>query len=210
MKGLILKELLGMRSFAKGTLSAILIMSICFYFSVGAEGIIAAVAIMCATMIVTTYTLDERYGWQKYALAMPISRRQYIGAKYVTNLIFCGAGVLLGSVIALILSLLKHTTDLAALGAVAAVGLIISLLFGVVIIPLLTFFGAEKARMIMMGVIAVPTILIYLIVDKTDILHLTLTGKQETLLAIGSVGIFVLLMLLSYLISVRIFEKKEL
>ena len=54
------------------------------------------------------------------------------------------------------------------------------------------------------------TILIYLIVDKTDILHLTLTGKQETLLAIGSVGIFVLLMLLSYLISVRIFEKKEL
>ncbi len=210
MKGLILKELLGMRSFAKGTLSAILIMSICFYFSVGAEGIIAAVAIMCATMIVTTYTLDERYGWQKYALAMPISRRQYIGAKYVTNLIFCGAGVLLGSVIALVLSLLKHTTDLAALGAVAAVGLIISLLFGVVIIPLLTFFGAEKARMIMMGVIAVPTILIYLIVDKTDILHLTLTGKQETLLAIGSVGIFVLLMLLSYLISVRIFEKKEL
>ena len=210
MKALILKELLGMRSFAKGTLSAILIMSICFYFSVGAEGIIAAVAIMCATMIVTTYTLDERYGWQKYALAMPISRRQYIGAKYVTNLIFCGAGVLLGSVIALVLSLLKHTTDLAALGAVAAVGLIISLLFGVVIIPLLTFFGAEKARMIMMGVIAVPTILIYLIVDKTDILHLTLTGKQETLLAIGSVGIFVLLMLLSYLISVRIFEKKEL
>ncbi len=210
MRGLILKELLGMRSFVKGTLSAILIMSICFYFSVGAEGIIAAVAILCATMIVTTYTLDERYGWQKYALAMPISRRQYIGAKYVTNLIFCGAGVLLGSVIALVLSLLKHTTDLAALGAVAAVGLIISLLFGVVIIPLLTFFGAEKARMIMMGVIAVPTILIYLIVDKTDILHLTLTGKQETLLAIGSVGIFVLLMLLSYLISVRIFEKKEL
>ena len=210
MRGLILKELLGMRSFVKGTLSAILIMSICFYFSVGAEGIIAAVAIMCATMIVTTYTLDERYGWQKYALAMPISRRQYIGAKYVTNLIFCGAGVLLGSVIALVLSLFKHTTDLAALGAVAAVGLIISLLFGAVIIPLLTFFGAEKARMIMMGVIAVPTILIYLIVDKTDILHLTLTGKQETLLAIGSVGIFVLLMLLSYLISVRIFEKKEL
>lgn len=40
--------------------------------------------------------------------------------------------------------------------------------------------------------------------------YLTLTGKQEPLLTIGNVGIFVLLMLLSYRISVRIFEKKEL
>lgn len=210
MRGLVLKELLGMKSFVKGTLSAILIMSVCFYFSIGQEGIIAAVAVMCATMIVTTYTLDERYGWQKYALAMPITRRQYVGAKYLTNLIFCGTGVAIGGLIALLLSIIKHTADLAALGAVAAVGFAVSLLFGAFVIPLLTFFGAEKARMIMMGVIAVPTVATYLIADHVDISAIALTKTQESLLIGGCVAGFLLLMLLSYQISVRLFEKKEL
>ena len=93
MKGLVLKDIFGIKSFLKGTLMSIIIISACFFFSVGTEGIIAAVAIICATMIVTTYTLDERYGWQKFAMAMPVSAKQYVGAKYLVNLIFCTAGV---------------------------------------------------------------------------------------------------------------------
>lgn len=209
MKGLVLKDIFGIKSFLKGTLMSIIIISACFFFSVGTEGIIAAVAIICATMIVTTYTLDERYGWQKFAMAMPVSAKQYVGAKYIVNLIFCTAGVAVGAIIALLLQAYKHAVDIPALLAVCAAALGICLLFGVFIIPLLTYFGAEKARLIMMGVIAIPTVLAYVVLDKVDLSSMVFTDAQVKLILAGVIAAVILIVLLSYLISVKIFQRKE-
>ena len=209
MKGLVLKDIFGIKSFLKGTLMSIIIISVCFFFSVGTEGIIAAVAIICATMIVTTYTLDERYGWQKFAMAMPVSAKQYVGAKYIVNLIFCTAGVAIGAVIALLLQAYKHAVDIPALLAVCAAALGICLLFGAFIIPLLTYFGVEKARLIMMGVIAIPTVLAYVVLDKVDLSSMVFTDAQVKLILAGVIAAVILIVLLSYLISVKIFRKKE-
>ena len=207
MKGLILKDIFGIKSFLKGTLFSIAIISTCFFFSIGSEGIIAAVAIMCATMIVTTYTLDERYGWQRFAMSMPVSPKQYVGAKFVVNLIFCLAGVVIGTVIALGLQAYKHTVDVQALLAVCGAALGICLLFGALIIPLLTYFGAEKARLIMMGVIAVPTVIAYAVLDRMDLSTMTIADSQEKLIIAGTIVAVMGIQLLSYLISVRIFKK---
>lgn len=207
MKGLILKDIFGIKSFLKGTLFSIVIISSCFFFSVGSEGIIAAVAIMCATMIVTTYTLDERYGWQRFAMAMPVSPQQYVGAKFVVNLIFCLAGVGIGTGIALGLQAYKHTVDVQALLAVCGAALGVCLLFGALIIPLLTYFGAEKARLIMMGGIAIPTVIAYAVLDRVDVSAVTITDGQAKLILVGTIVAVMGIQLLSYLISVKIFMK---
>lgn len=207
MKGLILKDIFGIKSFLKGTLLSIVIISTCFFFSIGSEGIIAAVAIMCATMIVTTYTLDERYGWQRFAMSMPISPRQYVGAKYIVNMIFCLVGVTIGGVIALGLQSYKHTIDIQALLAVSGAALGICVLFGALIIPLLTYFGAEKARLIMMGVIAIPTVIAYAVLDKVDLATITITDGQAKLIIAGTIVAVIMIAFLSYLLSVKIFQK---
>ena len=57
MKGLILKDLYAMERFYRNTLFSMVIVCGCFGFSLGAEGVTAATAIMCATMVVSTFSL---------------------------------------------------------------------------------------------------------------------------------------------------------
>lgn len=95
----------------------------------------------------------------------------------------------------------KSTLMKAALG--------ICLLFGAFIIPLLTYFGAEKARLIMMGVIAIPTVLAYVVLDKVDLSGMVITDAQVKLIIAGMIVAVILIVVLSYLISVKIFQKKE-
>ena len=95
------------------------------------------------------------------------------------------------------------------MAAVCAAALGICLLFGAFIIPLLTYFGAEKARLIMMGVIAIPTVLAYVVLDKVDLSSMVFTDAQVKLILAGVIAAVILIVLLSYLISVKIFQKKE-
>lgn len=105
MKGLILKDLYAMGSMYRNTLFSMTIVCLCFGLSLGAEGVAAATAIMCATMIVTTFALDERCGWPGFAAALPVSRKESVLVKYAVHVIYCLVGTTLGFVFSIIVNI---------------------------------------------------------------------------------------------------------
>ncbi|MGN1334836.1 MAG: ABC-2 transporter permease [Anaerovoracaceae bacterium] len=210
MKGLVLKDLYAMGGFYRNTFFSMVIVCGCFGFSLGAEGVAAATAIMCATMIVSTFTLDERCGWLGFAAALPVARKESVLAKYAVHVIYCFAGTLLGFVISIIVNMFAgQKLRVAELGICAVVSFAIAMLFGFVIIPIMFRFGAEKARFIMMAVIALPTIAVYLLADKVSLEGIELTDMGIKLLyAAVAVG-FILIGWASCFISIKVYSKKE-
>ena len=83
------------------------------------------------------------------------------------------------------------------------------MLFGFVIIPIMFRFGAEKARFIMMAVIALPTIAVYLLADKVNLEGMELTDMEIKLMYADAVLGFLLIGLASCAISIKIYSKKE-
>ena len=119
MKGLILKDLYAMGSFYRNTLFSMVIVCGCFGFSLGAEGVTAATAIMCATMVVSTFALDERCGWPGFAAALPVARKESVLAKYAVHVIYCFAGTLMGFVISIVVNMFAEAKKHALITPIA-------------------------------------------------------------------------------------------
>ena len=210
MKGLILKDLYAMGSFYRNTLFSMVIVCGCFGLSLGAEGVAAATAIMCATMVVSTFSLDERCGWPGFAAALPVTRKESVLAKYSVHVIYCLAGTMLGFVISIGVNMFtEQKLSIGELGICAVVSFGISMLFGFVIIPIMFRFGAEKARFIMMAVIALPTIAVYLLADRIGFGGIEFTDMGIKLMYAAAILGFILIGLASCAISIKIYSKKE-
>ena len=210
MKGLILKDLYAMGSFYRNTLFSMVIVCGCFGLSLGAEGVAAATAIMCATMVVSTFSLDERCGWPGFAAALPVTRKESVLAKYSVHVIYCLAGTTLGFVISIGVNMFtEQKLSIGELGICAVVSFGISMLFGFVIIPIMFRFGAEKARFIMMAVIVLPTIAVYLLADKINLSGIEFTDMGIKLIYAAAILGFILIGLASCAISIKIYSKKE-
>ena len=103
----------------------------------------------------------------------------------------------------------EQKLSVAELGICAVVSFAIAMVFGFVIIPIMFRFGAEKARFIMMAVIALPTIAVYMLADKVNPEGMELTDMGIKLIYAAVVIGFILIGLASCTISVKVYGKKE-
>ena len=202
MKGLILKDLLNLRKQAR-----IILLFVGFYFVLGiinqnGDSFGGVVALLFAMLAVTALAYDERAGWDKYALTMPVSRNDLVISKY-----------LLGVLLSFVGFLLNLFFQLVFVKAALLDGLLVSLaLFGVglfflaLMLPINFKWGVEKGRILMMVVLFGPTILITLLPR----MGVPMPGEAflqfaTYVLPVASIALFAV----SVWISLRIYRKKE-
>ena len=156
MKGLLIKDILTM----KKTLGIYLAL-VAFYgflgLSDGNSGLMGGfLCVFSALIPVTAFSYEERSHWYRYAAALPLTRKQMVGEKYLLGLLFSalGFGVLLGY-IALIPSPFTENFLL------SLVFLLYGLLIQAVLFPLTFRFGSEKARLFLLPVAALPLLLCF-------------------------------------------------
>ncbi|MBQ8563318.1 MAG: ABC-2 transporter permease, partial [Firmicutes bacterium] len=154
--------------------------------------------------------------WNKFAFTMPVTRRQAVLAKYIFGLLLCCLGLACG----LGLTLLTRAVGIGdgsmsfggvlveALASCGVVLLIVSLM-----VPLNLKFGIQKSRYLLLGFVAVP-VLLGILVTKLELkipsmMYLGVKGMSTNALIAGAVLLVLAVLLVSYLISVRIMEKKE-
>lgn len=158
-------------------------------------------------LVMTSFAYDHQAKWDAYGMTMPVSRSETVLAKYLLGLLLS----LVGGVISLLLSaavkLYRHSaleaTDVISQLVVLGVSLVILS----ILIPLIYRFGVEKARIFMIAIFLVPTIGV-LLFSK-----LSLPPVNEQIintLVVMSPFLVILIGVISYFISARVFEKKEL
>ncbi|MBY2087364.1 ABC-2 transporter permease [Clostridioides difficile] len=211
MKGLILKDLLNL----KGNIKFILLFIIMFGFmsSLGdgnVNNFIGVIIVLCTTMIVSTFSYDDLNKWDSYVLTMPINRNDIVLSKYLTMLIFSFIGVLVSLIVSVTIGYFKNTLILNETLLINALILSISVCFGSLILPLIYKFGTERARLLMILCFLVPTLA--LLVFKSILENISSPISIEIILntlVYSLPFVPILLFVISYFISSKIYSKKE-
>lgn len=217
MLGLLIKDFLTLKRYAKTAAFLVIIYAFWGYLADNSTMLVAFLTIFFAMISVTSIAYDDAVHWNRYALTMPINRNLLVFSKYVLGLLLCLMGMVISLAGTLLLSAANQTTVnieeiLATMAVSAAIGVISISIY----MPFALWLGVEKSRAIMIAIFLVPSILIgsfYKMAPEqtTDRLNgvFSTLDKNSTGTFLG-LGLFIILMLLvSIAISIAIFKKKE-
>ncbi|NCB04941.1 MAG: ABC-2 transporter permease [Clostridia bacterium] len=198
MKGLLLKDLKTLGAQAK-----ILFLLLAFYlvFSVAQRDysmLSVMVSVFGAILPITALAYDERGKWERYALTMPISRRDLVLSKYLLGLLLLGGGFLLS----VVCQLLGGTGVLSAVVSALQSLSIGALMLSVTLLASFRF-GVEKGRFVMMLAVFLPSVVV-LSVGRLASAALWVERLLNLLPVIAAAAL-----LLSALTAVRIYAKRE-
>lgn len=153
------------------------------------------------TMSLISY--DERYHWDCYAGAMPLSREQMVTEKYLLHL-----GMVL--VWLPVLLLLQHFQSVPAFGgsplALLVAGLNLGLLLPGILLPIIFAVGTEKGRAGYYIVLFGGMILATVSEELTSLTGYVPEAVSGSLLALLPAAVY----LLSWRIAIRLYEKRNL
>jgi len=157
MKGLILKDFYNL-----GRQNKVILAAIAFYliFSLANKDSSFFGGMLTFLMVMQTMTAmayDEKSKWDRYALAMPVSRTDMVLSKYILG------------VILLVIAFAANLIFMVATGTEPVMALNVSLvmagigLFSILVtLPVLFKFGMEKGRYIIMLIFLIPTVIGFL------------------------------------------------
>lgn len=205
MFGLILKDIYELRKQGK-----VMLLLLTFYIVYGMMShsltmLTYMTFLICTMLSIISMSYDEQCKWDKYALSMPILRKTIVYSKYLLGLLLEFGGVLF--IILITLLFVQYTNgnlqdafnDIALASEVAV-------LFLSLMLPIVFKFGVEKGRLVMFTVFIIPTIAAFLL-SKLNIQ----TPDEQTLKTLTNLSpvAVIIILLLSVLISVTIYEKKD-
>ena len=158
-------------------------------------------------LLINTVTYDELDKGYGFLMTLPIDAETYVREKYF----FCLTGGTVSWLVAA--GLYMILVDMASQIPVVLVFLPVTALLIALLIPLQLVSGVEKSRVVISGACGVmgASVIAFAELVKTNVLSAFsfLNQMNGWILAGIAVVVTVLLILLSYAISVRIMEKKE-
>ncbi|MGX9756762.1 ABC-2 transporter permease [Clostridioides difficile] len=211
MKGLILKDLLNLKSNIK---VMILFMIVFGYISSIGDGnnssFVGVIIVLCTTMVVSTFSYDDLNKWDSYVLTMPIKRNTIVLSKYLTMLIFSLIGVIFSLIISIVIGYFKNTLVLGETLIITGLIFSISVCFASFILPLIYKFGTEKARLLMIACFLIPTAVILGLKSLLERFNSNISIEIILNTLVYCLPfIAILFFVISYFISTKIYCKKE-
>lgn len=234
MKGLIRKDLLGLRQMA---ITMLLLGG--FYVALGAmnyrdggmTNYFPMLAMIVTMMIpLTCGGFDEQCDWDSFGNALPVSRTQVVAARYLVTLIVMAFTGALAVLSVLVYRWLFHTQGNAA---DCAIPLVIAILYASISHPVVYKFGVNKARYITIALMILPLLAIGGLigslmffgeeVSPSD-LAVSASDAEEVIvdidvgafleahalpMALGGLVVALVIFGLSFLLSVAIYKKKN-
>jgi hypothetical protein len=180
------------------------------------------IAFFAIMLPMTALAYDERSNWFKYALTMPLNRKNLVMSKYALGGLFVLVAFVFNEVLSVLLIGLGNmgvisarSMSLLEMTTMAGTSALVSIFFLAVIMPIFFKLGVETGRIAMMGLFFIPSIVVFLVlkfVPTQPAFIPTLINTVETyafLFELLGVVVVILSLFLSIWISVKIFEKKE-
>ena len=213
MKSVVLKDLYNMRGNGKSVLISFLILAVAMA-STGV-GVLYSGAILCSSLIVSTFAYDDRCDWAKYAVVMPISRNELVAGKYAMLTLLVVGGMAVSFLASLVSNAITgqiplNQSGLQELLISTLAALVFPLVYGSIAIPLILRFGAEQGRILLLVALLVPAAVCFAVYQVGKWLGIVLTDQGVVLLVCGVAVAALVWMAVSYRISCGIFAKQEL
>lgn len=211
MKGLILKDFYSLMNLYKKNLIILFALYAAMVIFSRFVFMISIFTWMMGFYSLSSFSLDEKSGWDRYVRTLPVGEGQIIAGKYLITLMFIAAGLVFSVFIELVnLVLYNSAIDFTTISFVAPLTIITMS----IMIPCAIKWGLEKARYTFMLSIALiyalPILLKNLLPDiTTRLANMIEAGDNIKRFSFSLFIIAIGAYIVSYIISCRIYEKKE-
>lgn len=173
--------------------------------------------IALSSFTMSTISCDSYNNGEAYLFAMPIDRKEYVLEKYVYNFILTGMAVVFTGVLSLIvLSIQQREISVGYIAVSALTAFFAANMVNSLNIPLDLKFKSDKTRitsMVVWGAVVVLGLVFSFVCERLGVNMYRLIDRlfTEYLSTVAAViaAMMVAALVISYLCSVRIMEKKE-
>lgn len=204
MKGLILNDLFSTKKMLRTLVFIILVFDVVWGMMDQPETASVITSVMCISYFLNLFSYDEFYRWDKYAVILPVSRRQIVLARYAVTGLFSLVSLLVSAIYLLVMRV-----PLGETAGIIGVALLVHLYAVGIEIPVCYQFGTQKSRLLLMLLMFIPFGLFIGITMVFQQAGISLPTDIIPFVIIGAAVILALGMWLSIHLSVRIVSRKE-
>ncbi|MFZ3071141.1 MAG: ABC-2 transporter permease [Anaerolineaceae bacterium] len=205
MKGLILKDFFNLKGQFRFYLFFIFIFIMLSFIDEDMNTLGGVIALVCAMIPITAMGLDEKNNWDKFALTLPIGRKDLVLSKYYLGLL-CAV---IGSIISFFLMGIRNGFSQTTLDTTIVL-FAVSLFYLSLMLPLMFKFGVEKGRISMLLIAFLPAIAISFLASRfSSVFSTEQFTSMLQFLPIAALGLILISLFVSITISIRIYKKKE-
>lgn len=217
MKGLFIKDF-GLMKGQKPFFAAVLLMTAMFMVVYESFSfVIPYITIMIGMLTLTTISYDDFENGLGYLFTLPVSRREYVGEKYLFSIVTTLPGLILVSAGSLVVSRIRgvdFTMEECVLSVISSFLMVTVML--AIFIPLQLKFGVDKSRVAMMMVFGGGALALYAGAKICDVLGINwmaaidVAAKMEPAVVLTGIAVIcAVVLVISYLFSLRFIEKRE-
>lgn len=218
MKGLLIKDFLLTTKVQGKVFGALVLFAIFMTFTTDNQFfIVSYLTFICSIFSINAIAYDEFGNGYSFLFTLPVDVRNYVTSKYIFSAIMTIASVVVSFSIASVVCVVKGKAGeiveygIPTLGIVAFVFVYLAIL-----IPLELKFGSEKSRMLIFGVIGGSMAIIFAVVKIIGQNQELANKCMRVINGLGIaqtseivLGISIVSMALSYLLSLKIMRNKE-
>ena len=202
MKGLILKDLLQLKTYSKSLMLIFVFFSVMSLINKDSSFASVCIIVLSCMMVITSFAYDNVGKWDGFALCMPIKRNRIVLSKYALALLLSFFGTIISFISTYIFTVVQKIEFSMEAVATIGVGLEVAIILISIMMPLIYIFGVEKSRYVFMIIVLIPTLLGVSGIGMPSNDNLLILLKFSPVLTI-------LVFMLSYFISSAVFDKKE-
>lgn len=204
MRGLLLKDMLNLRKSIWFMLGVVVIWSLC-----GEKVSTFTVFYLSYAVLSSTASADENCGWDELEPTLPLTSRESVGERYLLGAIFLCVGAVFFVIVRLALAAFQGGEEpLSNTIKLALSGVAVGFLINAILLPLQMKYGFTKSRIVCIIVFGVMAVILVILISLASDKSLSLSAKPEIVFPVMLV-ICALLDFISFLISVKIYEKRE-
>ena len=149
MTGLILKDILCLRKVLRSyliILAAYALMVATGLWSVSV--LVGFLSVMVSMLPFTCFNVDHAAKWDAYGLALPVSRNKIVGARYLSLLLLLALSAVISLAVGAGMLVSGREEDVSVTLLTALVCLGLGTFINAPMLPLIYWFGAERARIV--------------------------------------------------------------
>ncbi len=216
MRGLLIKDFLLLKNQLRIFLLYIILSAGMLVADFNSVFVINYTTLIFCMFTISSISYDEFDNGYAFLFTLPITREQYAAEKYVFGILTGGLAWLVVTIIAVIMNVLRGRADTWDIAVLALLFLFLAFLFLSVVIPVQLKFGQEKGRTALILIIGVIFAAAFLAVRAVKIFQVDLSAAAERLTSLHQGPVIAVLltgslivMIASYMVSVRIMKKKQ-
>lgn len=216
MKGLLIKDFSLMKGQTRFFIIIVVIAIAIGAFYNNLSFMIGYLPFVISLFTLPTISYDEFDNGNAFLFTLPINRKIYIHEKYCLVFLLGGSSLVLATLLAIIFEITRNIASIPEILITAITILPIMLIIQSVMIPIQLKFGAEKGRIVIIGVSGFLFILGIVIIKTTEHLGLDIRTYIDNLpmlsmtwFIVSSIAFAILMLFISMKISIAIMNKKE-